>query len=355
MTLPASTPMFESQSDCRPVSFTGEGGEYFRIWIVNLALSVLTLGLYSPWAKVRRLQYFYRHTRLAESGFDFHGDPIAILKGRLIGLALFGTYTLAGFLSPFLTVGAMVVIAGILPWLLAQSLRFRCHNTSYRGVRFRFHGSVSNAYKVFLVLPLLTIPTLGLLAPFTHHRIRQYQQGNAAFGRTPFAFTASVGDFYLLYLAGAGLLLVFTGALAALLGTGVAAAMPSGPGGDNRPPAILLILVGAVYVLGFIGFQAFALARVQNLVWSETRLGPHRISCMLGARRLFAILLTNLLATVGTLGLFRPYALVRLSRYMAGAFTMSVAGSLDFTAAEAADESATGEETTEVFGFDIGL
>src|SRR5512145_1992685 len=27
--------------------FTGEGGEYFRIWIVNILLSIVTLGIYS--------------------------------------------------------------------------------------------------------------------------------------------------------------------------------------------------------------------------------------------------------------------------------------------------------------------
>ncbi|MCS6766168.1 MAG: DUF898 domain-containing protein, partial [Candidatus Protistobacter heckmanni] len=35
-----------------PLRFTGSGAEYFRIWIVNLSLSVLTLGIYSAWAKV---------------------------------------------------------------------------------------------------------------------------------------------------------------------------------------------------------------------------------------------------------------------------------------------------------------
>src|SRR6187455_1771467 len=70
------------------MAFTGAGSEYFRIWIVNLALTIATLGIYSAWAKVRRLQFFYRHTRLAGAGFDYHGDPIAILKGRLVGLVL---------------------------------------------------------------------------------------------------------------------------------------------------------------------------------------------------------------------------------------------------------------------------
>src|SRR5690348_8005620 len=72
--------------------FTGRGGEYFRIWIVNLALTIITLGIYSAWAKVRRLQYFYRNTTLYGSSFDYHGDPIAILKGRIIGVGLLVLY-----------------------------------------------------------------------------------------------------------------------------------------------------------------------------------------------------------------------------------------------------------------------
>ena len=50
--------------------FSGKGGEYFRIWIVNLALTILTLGIYSAWAKVRRLQYFHRNTALIGNSFD---------------------------------------------------------------------------------------------------------------------------------------------------------------------------------------------------------------------------------------------------------------------------------------------
>ena len=72
-----------------PVSlqFTGSAGEYFRIWIVNLCLNVVTLGLYSPWAKVRRKRYFYGSTLLEGSAFEYTGNPVAILKGRLLVLA----------------------------------------------------------------------------------------------------------------------------------------------------------------------------------------------------------------------------------------------------------------------------
>ena len=34
------------------IEFTGAAREYFGIWIVNIILSVCTLGIYSAWAKV---------------------------------------------------------------------------------------------------------------------------------------------------------------------------------------------------------------------------------------------------------------------------------------------------------------
>ena len=75
-----------------PMHFSGSGAEYFGIWIVNLLLTIVTLGIYSAWAKVRRLQYFCRHTELAGSSFDFHGNPIKILIGRAIALVILVAY-----------------------------------------------------------------------------------------------------------------------------------------------------------------------------------------------------------------------------------------------------------------------
>ena len=66
---PASESPLQSPSVRAPeqLRFTGSGAEYFGIWIVNLLLTIITLGIYSAWAKVRRLQYFYRHTEVAGS------------------------------------------------------------------------------------------------------------------------------------------------------------------------------------------------------------------------------------------------------------------------------------------------
>ena len=51
------------------IEFEGKGGEYFRIWIVNVLLSIVTLGIYSAWATVRTRRYFYANVKLAGEGF----------------------------------------------------------------------------------------------------------------------------------------------------------------------------------------------------------------------------------------------------------------------------------------------
>src|SRR4051812_41240035 len=94
----ASTPPPQPAAYHPPLrlEFTGRTGEYFRIWIVNLFLSIVTVGLYSPWAKVRRRRYFYGHAWLDGSNFEYHGDPRVILRGRLIAVVFFAAYTLVG-------------------------------------------------------------------------------------------------------------------------------------------------------------------------------------------------------------------------------------------------------------------
>ena len=78
-----------------PFEFRATGSEYFRIWIVNLLLTIVTLGIYSAWAKVRRLRYFYGSTLLDGHSFEYHGKPLAILKGRLVVFAVYVVFLVA--------------------------------------------------------------------------------------------------------------------------------------------------------------------------------------------------------------------------------------------------------------------
>src|SRR6266699_6546414 len=125
----------------RPVEFTAEAGEYFRIWIVNLALTIVTLGIYSAWAKVRKRRYFYGHTRVDGESFEYRANPIAILKGRLIAVAVIGVFYSVGYFAPLYQLLLWIPLAILAPWLLVRSLAFNAYNTAYRNVRFRFEGT----------------------------------------------------------------------------------------------------------------------------------------------------------------------------------------------------------------------
>lgn len=334
-----------------PLVFSGRGAEYFGIWIVNLLLTIVTLGIYSAWAKVRRLQYFHRHTSLGGAAFDYHGDPRAILKGRVIAAILLLAYNLSFKFSAVLGVVVAVLLAVVMPLLLHRSLKFRARNTSWRGLRFGFDGDRKGAYSVFLKWPLLSVISLYLLAPMWHQRMKRYQLDHARYGATDFSFDAPVSAFYRLY----GVLLVMLMAGIVVAGALVGVFVASGGGGEAAMALIPAVSVGA-WLLVFMLVQPYLTARLQNLVWNNTRLGAHRFESRARARTLLVIMLTNLIAIVCTFGLFMPFAAIRLARYRIESVTMICAGPLDdFVAGQSQDVAATGEETADLFDVDIAL
>ena len=92
--------------------FRGNARDYFRIWIVNVALSIVTLGIYSAWATVRTRRYMYANTVLADSPFDYQANPVAILRGRLLSGAFLAAYVLAGYFSKPVQVVAGLALGG---------------------------------------------------------------------------------------------------------------------------------------------------------------------------------------------------------------------------------------------------
>lgn len=345
-----------------PLTFSGTGREYFRIWIVNLALTVLTLGVYSAWAKVRRLQYFYRHTRLAGAGFDYHGRPVAILKGRVVGLMLFGLYSAAGYFHYSVAIAIFVGLAFAVPWLLARSLRFRLYNSSYRGLRFQFHGAMSSAYWVFLGLPVLTVLSFFTIGPLWHHRIKRYQHGQTSYGQTRLNFRTEVGEFYITYVVAlfmiVGLVIAFTVLL--VLGAVIVALVggrdEGGIPGSSWGQTVFMFGFMMVYISFVLGMRAYTDARIQNAVWSRMQLGSHRFRCAIEPLRFFGIQFTNVLATLATLGLFRPFAQVRVAAYLASVFSMIGPDAFhEFAASDQQAVAAVGEETAELFDFDIAF
>ena len=335
------------------LGFTGSGSEYFRIWIVNILLSIVTLGIYSAWAKVKANKYLYSCTSLNGSSFDYHGNPIAILKGRIIALVMILAYNIAFSSSPMLGIAILLIFMAAMPWMIWRSLQFKLYNTSYRGVRFGFDGSAGRAYWVYLILPFLATITLWIfLGPKLHHSLKKFQHTESRYGNRHFGFDATAGSFYKAYYM--FFIPVFIGVF--LLGMVFAMAGAVVQAATEADPRVMpLIISGLMYLFMLLVLPVF-MTMIQNLIWNHTSLGEHRFKSELQWGRMAFITITNLLAIICTLGLFIPFAKVRMLRYRLESTSMIVAGSLDeFVAETDANVSATGEGVTDLLDFDLSL
>ncbi len=330
-----------------PVSFSGTGAEYFGIWLVNLVLTIITLGVYSPWAKVRRLQYFYSNTWVAGANFAYHGTPKAILVGRAVGLLLLALYNFASTISVYLFALVLIGLALILPWLLRRSTIFRARNASYRSIRFRFLGTKANAYKTYLGWGIAMIVSLGLAAPAFAQRVRSYHFNDGLhLGTTPFRFTATARQFYGIWASAALAWLGFAFVLSIIFAVG------AGVTGLATMTTVLPFVLLAAFWLS----RAHYVARMQNLLWNHTTLGPHRFLSTAEVMPMFRIMLKNAVFTVLTLGLYRPYAVVHLTKYRLASLSILPGAALDeFLAQTERDASAIGEETADLFDLEISL
>jgi uncharacterized membrane protein YjgN (DUF898 family) len=367
------------------IRFTGSGSEYFRIWIVNLLLTLVTLGVYYPWAKVRRLRYFYGNTLVDDHPLDFHGEPLKMLRGYLLVGVMIAAYSLAGHVSPTAGLAALLFVAALWPALLRSSMRFRLANTSWRGLRFRFNGSLGGAYRAMLPLfmPALAILapitvmdnpdvpptwfglwTLGVLAamvlagPWLWWNLKKYQHDHYAFGQWQTRLEASLGSFYAVFLKTFG---VFLAMFAVLL---ISIAATAGLGAVNRGgaggvAAILIGLLAAVIALFAVQFvpRPYFMSRMQNLLWSHTGSREMRFRSSLGFRPLLRLTVKNWLLVVLTLGLYWPFAAVATQRLRAQAVSVKTSADPDDLVDRAGRDSpgAAGDAAGDLFGLDIGF
>lgn len=331
----------------RPFKFNGNGREYFGIWIVNILLSIVTLGIYSAWAKVRTKRYFNGNTELDGHRFDYHANPVAILKGRIIVVVVLVVMNLLSQLNPILALGVLAFYIVALPWVIIRGLAFNANMTSYRNIRFHFKGRKRDAFVAVVIWPILAILTLGLLAPFASRAIVRFLGNGHSFGTAGFMADPPLKPYYAaLVLAGLVAILPFIILIAALYGI---AAL--------QWPVFLVQFLGVVAYFGIgVAFLLYA-ARSRNIGISSLKLeGGHRFGSNISARSYIWIIATNFLLSVITLGIYIPWAQVRLARYLADHTTMYPSGDLgEFTDTMTDDKGVTSGEFLDLEGFDFGF
>lgn len=310
----------------RQLFFHGSGGALFGIQIVNMLLTILTLGVYYFWAKVRVRNYLLSESEFEGDRFAYHGTGKELLFGFLKAILLVGVpLVLLNTVVPLLSRGPVLrVIAGVasyllvlivIPFAMVGARRYRLSRTSWRGIRFSFRGDAKAFIKLFLTGSLLSSLTLGLYYPFFETRRYGFMASHSYLGSQKFDFD---------------------GEGRALFGR------------------YLLTLLLTPFTLGLCWL--WFLARKQRYFWEHTTFGEARFHSEVTGGRIFMLYLGNALLLVLTLGFGWPWAIVRSVRFTFN--YLSLEGPLEEASIqqEAQDASATGEGLAGLLdaGFDLG-
>ena len=278
---PGAGPEIPASTTLRRPSFHGAGGTLFGIHVVNVLLTLVTVGIYYFWAKTRVRRYLSGQTEIESDRFAYHGTARELLLGTLKAVLVFGLPILfLNFIRDVLDVPVLVkVAAGVIsgslffvffPIAMVGARRYRLSRTSWRGIRFSFRGRVWELIKIFILGSFLTGITLGLYYPFFLVSRQAFMVSHSYFGSERFDFT---------------------GRGRALFGPYVV--------------AILLTLP----TLGLCWLWYVALKR--RYFWDHTVFGAARFSCTVTGGALLGLWVVNVLLLVGTLGLAWPWVRVR--------------------------------------------
>jgi len=394
---PETQAQHPNEIDTLDFEFHGSGMEYFRIWIVNIFLSIITLGIFSAWAKVRKEQYFYGNLRLGEQYFSYLADPLKILKGRIIAFGLLAAYWACFNFIPITAMGLLVIGVLALPAILVASSRFKMRNSAYRNIRFQFTASFGDTYRTFIT-PLIVILILSAVAywllyqvdpdtltawgasgqteelpedfrmtpedfllttfylvilpflPYLDYLRVKLLVSHTRWGNQQATFNAGVGEFYGVFFVGLIITVAITTITALVVfGGGAVFSAVLGDTVTRIMVSVVLVYISMIYASGYWR------AERTNLIYGNTRVGDTRIGSALTFGQVGEIYVTNTLAILFSAGLLIPWAQVRMARYIASMTSMTGAHIDDVIAENEVQQSAFGEGIVDAFDLDIGL
>ncbi len=396
-----------------PVKFHGNTAEYFRIWIVNIFLTIITLYIYSAWAKVRTKRYFHGNTTVDGSSFEYHATGKQLVAGRLIAGVLLATYVVTQETLPSVSATAFVLLMLLFPWALWRSMKFNAKMSSFRNIRFSFLGGVKAPYWILLGVPVLLTLALAvigyglaeytdsmpgelpgeafqkqmhelwqqhrfwlvplvlavffatlLLLPWLHARLISYSHNHHRYGTANFSATISTGKISLIYLISfsitiVSLMVIFLPLYLVTKYTSLSSELIERLGNSDM---VIFILGALAYLLFFIAMgisSAYFKSSIRNHRYNATAIEPGvRLHSEVRMWSLWWLHFSNLIMVVFSLGLAYPYTKIRAARYYAKRTYLTVDGNLDsFTDRERSRLNAMGEELADAFDveFDIGV
>lgn len=328
---------------------------------MNILLTLVTLGFYYPWAKVRTKKYFYGNTLLDNEAFEYLADPKVILRGYLIGVGFLLAFSALQFYAMEYALLLFFVGYLLFPWILVRSFRFNAIMSSWRGIRFNFQGKTLTAWKELLIAAAVYIFSFGLAFPYIVYRWNKFIIDNHQYGISNFKHNNEPVEYFkniYLFAICFGFIFVVLMTILVLVGSGVLNTMSAHGAGDSNPIGMGLLMLLPMYLVMLV-LYLIAGAVYQGLMikmfYDNNSLANNYISNELDFKKWVMVAITNVFLLIITLGFYFPWAVVRVHRLIAESTSIE-ANNLDgFIAHQQKNDSALGLELGEAMDFDLGL
>jgi uncharacterized membrane protein YjgN (DUF898 family) len=288
----------------QPLSWGGQGGRLATIFVQNLLLSLLTLGIYRFWGMVRIRRHVWSHLAALGDRLEYAGTGGELLRGFLVVMLLLVPLWLLGIageflrvMHPWLGVAVPVTQFAILVFMLAAgrhaARRFLASRTIWRGIRLVVTGSPWRCARVQFLWFLATLLSLGLARPWALAAEARWSLGRLHLGTQPFIFSGRARQILRPYFASYILALLsfaLAGMVFAMLWQSDAFDVLSGLAGPDGPStkpelvviaftrmalavAVPLALVSPLLLLAWFTFAAAAMRwRWESLAFGGARL-----------------------------------------------------------------------------------
>lgn len=316
------------------LKYHGTGGELLGLMLVNALLTMITLSIYSFWARTKIREYLYTQTELAGDRFGYHGTGGELLRGWLKAVGVLTVLFLVigvlfAVLAPptgpgaeqepsvalFVVQAVYLAIIGVLVAIAINGARrYRLSRSSWRGIRFSYAGRWQDFLALSVKGAILSAITLTLYLPYFRNQSRAFLVNHAHFGSVEFAYEADGRELFFSYLKS-------------------------------------LLLAIPTLGLSMVWFQAFQ----HRYFWSHTTFGAVRLKSTVTGGALLGLTLTNALLVLFTLGIGVPWAITRMTQFTCD--NLMLQGDIDWKTVEQQAQlaSATGEGLAQGLDVDADL
>lgn len=307
-------------------SYHGVGSDLAIVMLKNIILTIITFGIYSPWARTNTRRFFWSNTAFKGDRFTYTGTGKELFKGWIKVFGIFflfaiGVQILMLFLPKSFKPAAGLFMLPIYIYIFSiaiySGLRYRALRTLWRQIRFnvvRNKELVREFTLLFAKGSIFSGLTFGIYLPYFTNQKHHFLFNKISYGGIPFSYDGEDKEYFMICIKGFFLSLITLG----------------------------------IYT------PWFFLNRFEYRL-SHTHIGNNSFHIALKGEKFLVYGLVSYFGTLLSFGLALPWiinwglSLVFDNTYLEGPLDLSGVKN------EAGDESATGEDLVSAYDLDLGF